>query len=133
MLAHRPGRFLQFYRVGHTLTRLDQHNAEIDRKRDQLERLKVPAGDKLYRGVGKKISVQKIKMLLRLLETVTFEEIAEKGYFSRQTWYNHRRELAQLGVKQSSLLGVTIPPDLDLSNYNFEMIHFNHKYKNLSF
>jgi hypothetical protein len=115
------------------LTRLDQHNAAIDNHRATLERMKVPAGDKLYKGVGKKISVQKIKMLLRLLETETFEEIAEKGYFSRQTWYNHRRELAQLGVKQSSLLAVTIPSALDLANYNYEMLTNGHKYKNLNF
>jgi hypothetical protein len=115
------------------LTRLDQHNAAIDNHRATLERMKVPAGDKMYKGVGKKISVQKIKMLLRLLETETFEEIAEKNYFSRQTWYNHRRELAQLGVKQSSLLAVTIPSALDLANYNYEMIHNGHKYKNINF
>jgi hypothetical protein len=115
------------------LTRLDQHNAAIDSHRETLERYKIPAGDAMYKGVGKKISVQKIKMLLRLLETETFEEIAEKGYFSRQTWYNHRRELAQLGVKQSTLLTVTMPSDLDLANYNQEMIYNGHKYKHLTF
>jgi hypothetical protein len=113
------------------LSRLKFHNEAIDKKREQLERLKVPPGDKLYRGVGRKISESKIKMLLRLLETETFEEIQESNYFEAKTWYNHRKDLSILGVTQNAQLSLVNRADMDLRQYNSELTFNSYKFKYL--
>ena len=113
------------------LSRLKLHNDAIDKKREQLERMGYPAGDKLYRGVGRKISESKIKMLLRLLETETFEEIQESNYFEAKTWYNHRKDLALLGVNQNAQLSLVNRADMDLREYNTQVMYNLHKFKYL--
>jgi hypothetical protein len=113
------------------LTRLKMHNDTVDNKRAQLERMGLPAGHELYRGVGRLISESKIKMLLRLLETETFEEIQESNYFTPKTWYNHRKDLAMLGVTQTAQLNVVTRSDMDLRAYNSELMFNQYKFKHL--
>ncbi len=113
---------LSVHQTSHdVLARLKIHNDDIDRNRDQLERMKIPTGDPLYKGVGRKISESKIKMLLRLLESETFEEIEESNYFEAKTWYNHRTDLKKLGVTQNAQLSLVTRADMDLRAYNTEL------------
>lgn len=111
-----------------TLARLKLHNDAIDKKRDQLVSLGFPPGHERHRGVGRKISESKIKMLLRLLETETFEEIQESNYFDAKTWYRHRKDLALLGVNQGAQLGLVNRAAMDLREYNSELTFNTRKF-----
>jgi hypothetical protein len=70
-------------------------------------------------------------MLLRLLETETFEEIQESNYFTPKTWYNHRKDLAMLGVTQTAQLNLVTRSDMDLRAYNSELMFNQNKFKHL--
>lgn len=115
------------------LTKLASKNSEVDSARKQLKVLGIGKESTLYNEVGRKVSASKIKIVLAMLEDSTFEEIAASGMFSARTWFNIRKDLASLGIEQTSLNSLSVRSDLDLRAYNSEVLYNSSKFKNLRF
>lgn len=115
------------------LRKVEALNASISADREKLLRLGFDKKSDTYKELPPQISVQKMRVLLTMLETQTFEEIEESGVFDRQTWWRHRKTLAAVGVTQTSLLSCTTRADMDLRSYNTELLFNSSKFVNLSF
>lgn len=103
------------------LASLEKHNSEINHTRKKLK-----AHDIETKGTtGRKISVSKIRAVLKLLESHTYEQIEEAGIFERRTWYNLRKDLEALGVTQQSLGGFTTSAAMDLHAYNGHVLYYS--------
>jgi hypothetical protein len=103
------------------LSALEKHNSEINATRKKLK-----AHDIETKNItGRKISISKIRAVLKLLETHTYEQIEEAGIFERRTWYNLRKDLESLGVTQQSLGGFTTSAAMDLHAYNAHVLHYS--------
>jgi len=109
------------------LGKVRAHNQRLDSQRAELLAMGIPQSDPLHKQAGKKISVQKMEVVARMLDTQSFEQIAASGVFSRQTWYNYRRELARVGTTEKSLTGVAIRTKMDLEQYNAFLFHNSRK------
>ena len=115
------------------LRKVEAYNEKVEADRAKLLRLGFDKKSDTYLEIPPKISVQKMKVLLTMLETQTFEEIEESKVFDRQTWWRHRKALALVGVTQTSLLSCTTRADMDLRSYNTELLFNSSKFVNLSF
>jgi hypothetical protein len=103
------------------LASLEKHNSEINANRQKLK----AHGIKTQGITGRKISLSKIRAVLKLLETHTYEQIEEANIFERKTWYNLRRDLESLGVTQQSLGGFTTSAAMDLHAYNGHILYYS--------
>ena len=115
------------------LRKVEAYNLKIVADRDKLISLGFDKKSALYKEIPPTISVQKMKVLLTMLETQTFEEIADSNVFDRQTWWRHRKTLAAVGVTQTSLLSLTTRADMDLRSYNTHVLFNSSTFKNLNF
>ncbi|RZK30564.1 MAG: hypothetical protein EOO61_19120, partial [Hymenobacter sp.] len=79
------------------LSKADAHNKKVLSDRQKLLDLGIDKKSDRYKGVGDTITISKLKIILTMLETMTFEEIADSGVFARTTWYRHRKLLERLG------------------------------------
>lgn len=115
------------------LNRLGERNRAIDFVRKQAKAAGIGPENSLHGELGRKINVTKIRVLLGMLESSTYEEIEASGVFSRRTWANLRADLKELGVSQTSLANTMNQADLDLRRYNSELFLNSSKFKNLRF
>ena len=115
------------------LNKLAERNRALDSSREQAKRAGIGPENSLYRELGRKINMTKLKVVLGLLEGSTYEEIAASGMFSARTWLNLRTDLATLGLSQKSLSGLMKQADFDLRAYNSELTFNSSKFKNLHF
>lgn len=115
------------------LTKADAHNKKILSDRSKLELLEISKKSDRYKELGETITISKLKIILRMLETETFEQIADSGVFARTTWYRHRKTLEMLGLTQSSLLSIAVRAEQNLKAYNTEVLFNSSKFVNLSF
>jgi hypothetical protein len=103
------------------ISALEKHNSEINATRKKLK-----AHDVETKGTtGRKISISKIRAVLKLLETHTYEQIEEANIFERKTWYNLRKDLQSLGITQQSLGGFTTSAAMDLHAYNSHILYYS--------
>jgi hypothetical protein len=109
------------------LSALEKHNTEVKEARA----IRKAFGNDDIGETGRKISVSKIRAVVKLLETHTFEEIEAAGLFERRTWYNIRKDLALLGVTQQSLGGFTTSAAMDLHAYNGHVLYYSDKVRNI--
>ena len=115
------------------LAKADAYNKKILSDREKLINLGFDKKTTHYQALGETITISKLKIILKMLETQTFEEIADSNVFARATWYRHRKTLQQLGLTQVSQLSVAMRADHDLKNYNTEVLFNSSKFVNLSF
>jgi hypothetical protein len=122
-------------RTDHTslLAKVEAHNARVTSDRQKYLSLGGLKNSPRYEDLGSTVSESKIRLILQLLETQTFEEIADSNIFSRKTWYNHRKTLEQFGLAQTSRLSIAIRGNMDLRAYNSELEFNSSKFINLSF
>lgn len=116
-----------------TLRKLDDRNADIDSARMVAKNAGFAKDNELFKELGRKISKSKIKVVLMMLETSTYEEIAASCLFSPRTWLNIRNDLKALGITQKSLTSIVHRTDMDLRTYNTELLFNSSKFKNLRF
>lgn len=109
-----------------------QHNERVNKERSRLKKSGIDLPEKRNR-IDKKISISKISVALELLKTYNFSEIDKTGMYSRQTWYNIRKDLELLGVKETSILDLTVNAKFDLMNYFNDIIYNQRKITNLNF
>jgi hypothetical protein len=109
------------------------HNAKIISDRKKLEFLEIGKNDERYKELGQTITISKLKIILKMLETQTFEEIADSNVFARATWHRHRVMLKELGLAETSQLSVAMRADVNLKSYNTEVLFNSSKFVNLSF
>jgi hypothetical protein len=118
---------------GTILAKAHAHNAIIISNRKKLDDLGISTKDARYKELGQTITISKLKIILKMLETQTFEEIADSNVFARSTWHRHRVMLKELGLVQTSQLSVAMRADVDLKSYQWEVLSNSSKFVNLSF
>lgn len=142
LFAEMSGRFLALLKEmqlqmaqdhGTILAKIERHNAIVTNDRAKLKAAEIPLSHDLYKGVGKTIQLGKMRIVLDMLKTQTYDEIASSGLFSRKTWYNYRQILADFGHHENSLADAAQPTPLDLRSYNGVLRANLRKFKNINF
>jgi hypothetical protein len=105
------------------LKKAEAYNAKIIDERKKSILLGYDKNTSEYRKIGETILLSRLKMLLELLQTKTFEQIEESQLFSRTTWYRYRTTLKKLGVTQTNQLSVALLTDQNLKSYNSEVLY----------
>jgi hypothetical protein len=115
------------------LSKADAHNKKVLSDREKLLNLGIDKKSERYKGVGDTITMSKLKIILQMLETMSFEEIADSNVFARNTWWRHRKLLKSLGLQESSQLSIAVRAEQNLKAYNTEVLFNSSKFINLSF
>ena len=115
------------------LRKAEAHNKKILSDRKKLLGFGIDKKSSRFKELGQTITLSKLKIILQMLETHTFEEIADSEVFARNTWWRHRKTLDQLGLTQVSQLSIAVRADMNLKSYNTELLFNSSKFVNLSF
>lgn len=103
------------------LENLNNHNNEIDRKRDLTKKYKIGNLSQ------KKLDPNKMKLLYHSLENMTLEQLRDELEISKTTYYQYKKELAMLGFSNKDMdMPFDISAGTEFTEYFKEILFHSH-------